>query len=131
MTLELPADAEVFIPEGKSFDALHESGVYCLTLSRPDDLAAAWDRHFEHRPDYWADLVDAERVVYVGSAKDVLARLTDHKDGDVRVTVLTEVCDIDGLRNVWWCDTDRRRIVESQVATMLQNEYESYYIHQR
>jgi hypothetical protein len=131
VTLTLPSDAEVFIPEGEDFDWLHNAGVYALTLSRADDLAAAWDRHFEHRPDYFADLRDAEQVVYVGAAKDLLARLTDHKDGEKRVTVLTEVCEIDGLRNVWFCEETRRFVVESQTATMMQNEHPAMYVHSR
>ena len=131
MSLELPADAEKFIPDGEGFDHLHTSAVYVLRLSRPDDLAAAWDHHFEHRPDYWESLEAADRVLYVGSAKDLLARLTDHKDGEKRLTVLTEVCSIDGLRNVHWCETERRFLEESKIATLMNNELGDTYVHSR
>jgi len=130
MTLKLPADIEPFLTEG--FGQMRTAGVYALTLSRPDNLAEAWDSAFDHRPPYFEELRDADSVVYVGAAKDLLARLSDHKDGDVRLTVLTEVCEIDGLRNVWWVDDPSRRFIEeSKLATMLQNERPDLYIHSR
>jgi hypothetical protein len=132
MSLELPADIEPFLRDDHAHERIRGSAVYCLTLSRPDDLAAAWDAEYDHRPEYWADLRDAEGVVYVGSAKDLLSRLNDHADGEVRLTVLTTVCEISGLRNVWWVqDPDRRRIEESQIATMMQNHRPDLYIHSR
>lgn len=131
MTLSLPADAEPFLPAGADLSHLSTAGVYALRLSRPTDLAAAWDRTFETRPAYWPALRDAAAVVYVGAAADVLGRLNDHADGDRRQAALLEVCDIAALRNIWWCEADRRFIVESQTATMLQNERAEWYVHQR
>lgn len=107
MSLSLPEDAEVFIPDGEPWDHLHQSAVYCLELSRPDDPATAWDAIHDTRPDYWSAFTDAYDVWYVGSAKDVLGRLEDHRDGE-RVPALLEICDVAGLRNIWWCETDRR-----------------------
>jgi hypothetical protein len=128
--LELPADIEPFLRDDHQHERIRGPAVYCLTLTRPDDLAAAWDREFDHRPDYWDDLTDAGGVLYVGSAKDLLSRLNDHADGEVRQTILTTVCEIEKLRNIYWVDDpDRRRIVESNVGTMLQNEYPNLYIH--
>jgi len=132
VALELPADIEPFLQDDHQHERIRSAAVYCLRLTRPDDLAAAWDRHFENRPEYWADLTDAEGVVYVGSAKDLLARLNDHANGEVRLTVLTEICEIDDLRNVWWVDDpDRRFIEESRIATMLQNQRPDLYTHSR
>jgi hypothetical protein len=132
MSLELPADAEPFLLEEHNFKRLRGAAVYCLTLTRPDDLPEAWDAAFEERPPYFEDLQTADGVVYIGAAKDLLARLSDHKDGDVRLTVLTEVCEIDGIRNIWWIqDPSRRFIEESKLATMLQNERPDLYIHSR
>lgn len=130
--LSLPADAEVFIPEGKDVSHLSTAGVYALTLSKPPDLAAAWDRTFEHRPDYWADLVDCETCVYVGAAKNVLKRLTQHKQGKIKRANLVRVCNIESLRNIWWVDDPERRfIVESQTALSMQAQYPAYYVHSR
>ena len=132
MSLTLPADAEPFIPEGGDLSDLSSAGVYCLTLERPDDLAAAWDREFDHRPGYWDELVHATTVAYVGAAKDVLGRLEDHRDGEVRQTALTKVCAIEGLRNIWWFDSAEVAFErESKLAMWLQNSRPSWYVHQR
>lgn len=133
MTLELPQDAEHFIPDGESFDHLHEPGVYALELTKPDDLSSAWDQEFDHRPGYWEELTDASKVVYVGEAGDVLRRLEEHRDGEVRVGVLQRVCDIHSLRNIWWMNSkEEAEEQESALAIALQNQYdESHYIHYR
>jgi hypothetical protein len=132
VALELPADIGPFLQDHHAHERIRGPAVYCLRLTRPDDLAAAWDTEFDHRPEYWDDLTDADGVLYVGSAKDLLSRLNDHADGEVRLTVLTTVCDIGGLRNVFWVDDpDRRRIEESQIATMMQNELAEMYVHSR
>lgn len=129
MTLELPADAEVFLPEGEDFDALHGSGVYALRLERPDDLPAVWDRTFDERPAYWDDLVSCAAVVYVGAAKDVLARLTEHNDGKIKKARVVQVCEIDSIRNIWWFDDDGRAFErESGLAITLQNEYPEWFV---
>lgn len=130
MTLELPADAEPFIPADAEWDHLHSAGVYCLELLRPDDPTAAWDEQHGTRPDYWADFLDAYVVWYVGSAKDVLARLEDHRDGE-RTPALLEICEVSQLRNVWWCEEDRRKHVERQTADMLAQHHPAVYVHQR
>jgi len=130
--LELPADIEPFLQSEHSHERIRGPAVYCLRLTRPDDLAAVWDVEFDTRPDYWDDLTDADGVLYVGSAKDLLSRLNDHANGEVRLTVLTEICEIDDLRNVFWVDDpDRRFIEESQIATMMQTNLPDQYVHSR
>jgi len=132
MSLQLPADAEPHIPADESITYLRNPGVYCLTLSKPDDLAAAWDREFDHRPDYWDDLTHCTQVAYVGAAKDVLSRLEEHRDGKVRQTALTTVCEIDALRNIWWFDSSEVAFErESRIAMLMQNHKPSWYVHQR
>jgi predicted GIY-YIG superfamily endonuclease len=133
MSLELPADCEPFIPDGEGFDYLHNPAVYALELTRPDDLASAWDAEFDHRPAYWDQLTDACKIVYVGEAGDVLRRLEEHRDGDVRVGVLQRVCDIHSLRNIWWMQSkEEAEEQESALAIAMQNEYgKSHYVHYR
>jgi len=132
MTLTLPADAEPFIPEGGDLSDLSNAGVYCLTLERPDDLAAAWDREYDHRPAYWDELTAATQVAYIGGAQDVLSRLEEHRDRAVRQTALTTVCEIDALRNIWWFDSAEVAFErESRIAMLMQNHKPSWYVHQR
>jgi predicted GIY-YIG superfamily endonuclease len=101
-------------------------------LSKPDDLAAAWDREYDHRPGYWDELVACANVAYVGAAKDILGRLEDHRDGEVRQTALTKVCAIEGLRNIWWFDSaDVAFERESKLAMLMANHKPSWYVHQR
>jgi hypothetical protein len=132
MSLELPADAEPYIPEPCTFNRLHNPGVYALELERPDDVASAWDSEFDTRPEWFDDFADAEQVIYVGAAKDVLRRLEEHRDGQVRVGVLQRVCEITGVHNIWWrMKTDIAFQDESKIAIELQNDHPEWYVHQR
>jgi len=132
MVLELPSDAEPFIPEGGDLSDLSEPGCYCLTLARPQDVGTHWDRQFDTRPDYWDEFTAATTVAYVGAASDVLRRLEEHRDGNKRKAALLEVCSIEALRSIWWFDDiDTAFERESQLAMWLQNSRPSWYVHQR
>lgn len=127
--MDLPSDLSLF---ADSIAEYHRPGVYCLRLKRPDDLGEQWDRHFDTRPDWFEEFRAAERVLYVGGAADVLSRLEDHADGEVRNTVLTTVCSIQDLRNVWWAETvDQAFLDESRIAIELRNQYPECYVHQQ
>jgi len=129
MPLELPADLEPFVDD---YDQMTTEGCYALLLDRPDNPAAAWDRHFDTRPEWFARFVGAEQVAYVGSGHDVLRRLEEHRDGEVRTTVLTEVCEIDGLHTVWFVgaeDTEQLRFEERKLARWLDRERPSWFVH--
>jgi len=129
MTLSLPADAEPYVED---FAELRGPAVYALDLTRPDDLAAAWDDEYDTRPEWFEEFRAAEGVVYVGATADLLGRLTDHKLGEKRQTVLLSVCAVDGVRNVWPMDTaDEAFERESAIAIRLRNHLEGYYVHQR
>jgi len=129
MSLNLPEDAETFLSD--DHPDWSGPGVYALTLSKPDDLAAEWDAVYEERPEYWDQLEESETVVYVGAAKNVMARLEDHRDGDVRKAALLRVCEIDHLRNIWWFNTpDAAFLKESQLAMWMQNQYADMFVHQ-
>lgn len=130
MSLSLPADIEPFADD---YSDLSGPGIYALNLSKPEDLTAAWDAEFDERPAYWDKLQQSESVVYVGAAKNVLSRLEDHRDKDVRVGVLQRVCDIEGLRNVWFCDSAEEAFErESRKAIELRNWLSpETFVHQR
>lgn len=125
--LELPADLEPFGDP----DEWHKPAVYCLRLTRPDDPAGAWDAEYDARPEWFPRFRDAAEVWYVGAAADCLARLEDHRDGEVRDTVLTRICDVDSLRNVWWFPTKREAFErESGLAIMLRNHHPEAFVRQ-
>jgi predicted GIY-YIG superfamily endonuclease len=100
--LSLPAELE---PHADDYSDINGPGVYMLELTKPDDIASEWDREFDHRPEWFEQLTDASRVLYVGASKRVLSRLEDHRDGQVRLTVLTRVCDVSSVENVWFYDS--------------------------
>lgn len=130
MTLALPGDVEPHLTDG--FDQLHSPAVYALKLYRPPDVGAAWDREFDTRPPWFEEFRDAGEVFYVGAASDLLHRLEDHRDGEVRTAALLRVCDIAALRNVWWMPSaDIAFERESGIALELQHEYPNVYVHSR
>jgi len=129
MSLQLPADVEPHLIDGVEWS---DPGVYALKLNRPDDLAEAWDQTFDHRPDYWESLMDAHAVVYVGATKNVIGRLEDHRDGQKRLTALTSVCEIEGIRNIWWFDSATEAFDrENGLALTMQAQYPHTYVHSR
>jgi len=111
---------------------LRNPGVYTLRCCRPDDPTAAWDEIFDHRSQYVDEMIDASEIVYVGAAKDVYDRLTDHVAGDVRQTALLRVCPPHNLIDVQLFDSaDKAFMRESGIATQLQNQNPSWYVHSR
>lgn len=133
MSLELPADIEPYLQrDDMPFERLRGPACYGLELVVPDDLEERWDQHFDTRPDYLEEVQDAIATIYIGGANDLLHRLNDHNDGDVRKAALLQVCDIDSLYNVWWFEsTDTAFDYESIIATDLQAKHPSLYFHQR
>lgn len=130
MTLALPGDVEPHLTDG--FDQLHDPAVYALKLYRPPDVGAAWDREFDTRPPWFEEFRDAGEVFYVGAASDLLHRLEDHRDGEVRTAALLRVCDIAALHAVFWFDSaDRAFERESGIALMFQRERPDAFVHQR
>lgn len=129
--INLPEDLEPFADD---YSDISGPGVYALNLSKPRNLAEAWDREFDSRPNYWNELKQARFVVYVGAAKNVLSRLEDHRDGNVRVGVLQRICEIQEVRNVWFCDsTDKAFEMESRKGIELRNwlRKQPVYVHWR
>jgi len=133
MTLELPSDLYPFLPDNADTSHYRTPGVYSLALDRPNDPVSAWDNAYDHRPPWFSQFIEADEVVYVGSSMDVLGRLTDHKDGEKRVTVLTDICDIRELRSVWWVDGDRDEVQreERRLARWLREAKPTWYIRQQ
>jgi predicted GIY-YIG superfamily endonuclease len=126
MTLELPADIEPFTT------AFHTPAVYALRLDLPRDLPQAWDAVYDHRPDYVDLATERDRVIYVGATGDILSRLEDHRDGEVRQAALVSLAEDKDLRNVWPFDDETRAFErENQFAIMLRQQYADAYVHSR
>jgi len=128
MALELPADLELFV--GTAWDT---PAVYCLRLSLPADLPERWDAEYDTRPDYVNPAATARQVLYVGATGDVLSRLEDHRDGEVREVALVGFAEDVDVRNVWPFDSAARAFErESGIALALESESsERVYVHQR
>jgi hypothetical protein len=84
----------------------HGPGCYALRVAVPDDADAVrerWRAHHAAEPP--ADALDrlaaADRVAYVGAARSVYDRLTEHVNGDVRKTALLEAFDPAAVVDVW------------------------------
>lgn len=128
MTLELPSDLYPYTGGDH-----HQPGAYALELQRPIDLRERWQQHYDEEPDYWNRLVNSDTVYYVGGTSDLLSRLEDHRDGEVRQTVLTRVCDVAGLQTAWPADNPSKafELVEPRLARLLQQERPKAYVHTR
>ena len=123
-------------------DEVSGPGVYALLLSTPDTdsaetYARLWRDEHEALPTVDDDgyspetLAEAERIVYVGAAKDVRARITDHVDGKQRPAI-EEVFPAHSVWGVWWCDSvDEAFERESARAIELNNRFPSVYFHSR
>lgn len=136
MPLSLLEDLEPYVDD---YDEMHASGVYALELERPASLADVWDQHYDTRPPYWSDLMQAEKCLYVGGASDLLSRLEDHRDNEdptkdtKRQTALTRVCEVRGLHTAWLADSPEHafEILEPRLARWLQSSHSSWYVHCR
>jgi len=132
MSLELPGCIEKHMLSDMALERMRGSAVYVLSLKTPEDIYSAWDEHFETRAPYLDDIDDADETLYVGAANDLLRRLNDHNDGQKRKAALLRVCEIDSLHSIWWFDSsDEAFERESKIATMMQNQRENTYVHQR
>jgi len=115
---------------------LHSPGVYALELSTPtgghETYARRWLEYFDTTPAYLDQLVDADRVLYVGASADVYERLLDHVEGKVRKSVLPTVFPIHHVETVRLFDSaDGAFAREHGVALELGNDLPNAYVHSR
>jgi predicted GIY-YIG superfamily endonuclease len=124
--LTLPAAIEPFCASAEDF---HRSAVYALTLSKPERPGVLWDRQYDHRPPWWQEFVTANAVFYVGATTDLLSRLEDHRDGEVRQAIVLQVCDVADLHTVWFDEAPFES--EYNMARLLARQRPEAYVHQR
>jgi hypothetical protein len=128
----------------------HRPGIYCLELSIPD----SHDHELYHRlylaekseqksdntaiPAYLEQIIEARRMLYVGSSHDVYNRLREHIDAYTdptapnRSTTIAEVFPIHHIHSIRFCSDDE--LLKSQERTRsdeLRAEHPEAYIHQR
>jgi predicted GIY-YIG superfamily endonuclease len=130
MSLELPSDLTQYTD---GHEEIHSAGAYSLILQRPVDLRERWQHHYDTKPPYWNDLVQADSVFYVGATGDLLSRLEDHRNGGVRQTVLTRVCEVVGLQVAWVSESSERafEVDEPRLARWLAKYRPDAYVHTR
>lgn len=128
MSLSLPEDIEPWI---QNYNQMHSPACYALTLRKPSNPGKAWNEHYDTKPPWYDEFKEAAQCVYVGGTTDLLARLEDHRDGQVRQTTLTRICGIKSLRTVWLVD-DEERVwrEERKLARAIQAEYPSVFVRQ-
>lgn len=112
-------------------------GVYALRCSLPDTndhetYHRLWLDHYDVVPGFLEAIVDAGRLLYVGAAKDVLARLNTHLEAPNRSASVCRVFPIHSVVGVWPMDSVGVAFErESGVGIELQNEYPGDYVHYR
>ena len=88
-------------------DSTDRPGCYALDIAVPDEGHEAHARRwltagYGTVPPYLPQIVDADRVVYVGRASSVRDRLEDHLGGGVREASLPSVYEPKGIYRVRW-----------------------------
>lgn len=114
---------------------VHGPGVYALKLSVPDSrdvVEARWATHYDVDVPEWVwAAYRHEGVLYVGAAKNVFERLTEHLGSPNRTASLCRVFPPHSVWDVWLFDDVTRAFDrESGIAIQLRNELPSIYVHQ-
>jgi predicted GIY-YIG superfamily endonuclease len=128
--ISLPQDLEAFADD---YDQLTGAAVYALDLTPPDGVTDAWDERFDERPDYWDRLTETDEWIYVGASGSVLARLEDHRDAEVRKSILPTLATDMDLRNVWFYGSAEKAFErESAIGIRLRQHLpETTFVHWR
>lgn len=117
--------------------AARQPGIYVLELSTPattdfDKYARLWLQEFETTPRYLQAIADNDRLLYVGAAADVLARLEEHIERPNRSTTVATVFPIVSIEEIQWFDRQERAFErEKGRAMQLANQTTDAYVHSR
>lgn len=115
----------------------HAPGVYALRLSKPvpgdrETLARAWLEHFDVTPPYLGDVADACEIYYVGAAKNMHARITEHLESPNRSSALCRVLTVHDVFALWPMDSAGEAFTrETGLALDLRRELDGAYVHCR
>jgi predicted GIY-YIG superfamily endonuclease len=134
MTLSLPEDLYEHLPSDGDYEWYSNPAVYVLTIDVGENPADAWDAVHDTRLNDFSELLEADRVFYVGSGMNIRKRLTDHKDGEVRTPVLMQAYSIDGIHTIhWFPEITSENVLRSEertTARLLKREFPNAYVRQ-
>ncbi len=106
----------------------HAPGVYCLRLSKPSDIEAAWDEAFDAMHPEIEAMQAADRLYYCGAAKNVFERIEAHRDGKQSAAVMA-VAPPHSVAYLWpYDDADEAFTRESMHAIALGNKPGNYVV---
>ena len=115
----------------------HAPGVYALELCVPDPhteamVAQAWKSVHDVLPPFFDRLVEAERYIYVGAAKDVFDRIEDHLASQTRTSAVCEAFPVHSVFDVWLSESvDKAFEEETNRAIQLGYAMPNCYVHSR
>lgn len=121
-------------PDGKSPGS---PGCYALEIGVPDNagletLSRQWLDHYESTPRYLEAIVDCDRTIYVGAAKDVRSRIEDHLESTVRKAALPSIWGVTEIVYVEWFGTAQAAFEhERRVADGVKADHPDAYVHCR
>jgi len=87
----------------------HRPGVYCLELSIPEQCgletySRLWLDTHGTVPTYLESIVEANRLLYVGSSGNVYKRIQQHLEHPNRSTTVASTFPIHHIEKIWWYD---------------------------
>lgn len=119
--------------------AAHNPGVYVLQFSLPvinngdkrKLYKQMWLESKETLPEYIDELINAEKLLYVGYSKNIYTRLKDHIN-NYHTTTLAEVFPIHSIFDMYFYDTKEKAKIKEEYHTIdLANAYPEAYVHSR
>jgi predicted GIY-YIG superfamily endonuclease len=120
-----------------TIEEAHQPGVYVLELSTPNSknhelYHRLWlDSHSGLHPEL-EQIIESDRLLYVGEANDVLSRLEDHLDNPNRSTTLGSTFPIHSIVDVDFYNTKTKAEEhERDKADQLRQNNPNWHIHCR
>lgn len=135
------SDDSVYLSEQIEYHAdggpssARQPGVYVLELSLPSGQSTeTYHRLFlQHRdtvPDWIESIINANRLLYVGFAKDVYDRLHTHLNAPNQSSTVANVFPIHSIQDIHWFDTPGEASDhEYDIGYRLRDENPDAYVH--
>ncbi len=106
----------------------HAPAVYALRLSKPEDMEERWAEEYDAMHPEIESMQDADRLYYVGGAKNVFERIEAHRDGKQSAAVMA-LAPPHSVAYLWpYDDVERAFERESMHAIALGNNPGNYVV---